>query len=271
MGEGLFDQVDEFRAVESEVDALLGFSIRDLCLNDPDARLNQTQYTQPALYVVNALNWYRAVANGDRPQFIAGHSLGEYNALLAAGVFDLLTGLKLVKRRGELMAQARNGSMTAVTGMESAKVGSVLRTEGLQSLDVANFNSPTQTVIAGPVEDLKRAAPLLEKAGAQMCVPLPVSGAFHSRYMVPAAREFELFISDMEFKATQLPVISNVTARPYPVGTPTATVRSLLVKQISQPVRWVQSVLYLRHAGVTKFREMSAGTVLMKLVDQIKT
>src|SRR6266404_1591097 len=166
MGEGLFDAVPEYTAVEEKVDDMLGYSLRELCLTDPQTQLGLTQYTQPAMYVVNALHLYKALSEGARPAAVAGHSLGEYNALLAAGVFDLLTGLRLVKKRGELMAQAKDGSMSAITGLDAAKIAPVLRAEGLSGIDVANFNSPTQTVISGPADELKRAAAPLEKAGA---------------------------------------------------------------------------------------------------------
>jgi malonyl CoA-acyl carrier protein transacylase len=271
MGEALFDAVPEFRELEEKIDAMLGYSLRQLCLADPHSRLGQTQYAQPAIYITNALHFYKVLSDGVRPSAFAGHSLGEYNALMAAGVFDLLTGLKLVKRRGELMAQASNGSMSAVTGFDSSKIAAILRVEGLTGIDVANFNSPTQTVISGPVDELKRAATPLERAGAQMCVPLPVSAAFHSRYMAAAARAFDEFVESVEFdfKVPQLAVISNVTGRPYPTGNPNATVRSLLVKQIVQPVQWVKTVLYLRNAGIAEFREIGTGNVLTRLADQI--
>jgi malonyl CoA-acyl carrier protein transacylase len=271
MGEALFDAVPEFGEFEAQIDAVLGYSLRQLCLADPQSQLGQTQYTQPAMYIVNALHFYKAQSDGVRPLAFAGHSLGEYNALMAAGVFDLLTGLKLVKRRGELMSQASSGSMSAITGFDPSKIAAILRVEGLTGIDVANFNSPMQAVISGPVDELKRAAGLLEKAGAQMCIPLPVSAAFHSRYMAAAARAFDEFLGGIEFdfKAPQLAIISNVTGRPYPTGNPNATVRSLLVKQIVQPVQWVQTVLYLRRAGISEFREIGVGNVLMRLADQI--
>jgi malonyl CoA-acyl carrier protein transacylase len=272
MGEGLFDTVSEYLAVEEEVDALVGYSMRELCLADPQGVLGQTQYTQPALYVVNALHYYKAVSEGAQAAALAGHSLGEFNALLAAGMFDFLTGLRLVKRRGELMAQATHGTMMAVIGLDAAKIPAALLAHGLTSIDVANFNSPTQTVISGPADDLKSAVAPLEKAGAQTCIPLPVSAAFHSRYMAPAARAFEEFISghEFDFKPPQISVIANVTSRPYPGGNPNATVRSLLVKQIVQPVQWVNTIRFFRHAGVNEFRELGPGNVLTRLVDQIR-
>src|SRR5205823_10542755 len=122
MGQGLFDDVREYAAVERDVDALLGYSMRKLCLEDADNRLKETQFTQPSLYVVNALHYYKAVREGVQPSYLAGHSLGEYNALLAAGVFDFLTGLRLVKKRGELMSRARNGGMGAVIGMSASTI-----------------------------------------------------------------------------------------------------------------------------------------------------
>src|SRR3954452_21537571 len=122
MGQDLFNEVPEFLSAEQEIDALLGYSVRKLCLEDGDKQLSQTQYTQPCLYVVNALHYYKAVADGARPEYLAGHSLGEYNALMAAGAFDFMTGLRLVQRRGELMAGAKNGAMAAVIGLSSEAV-----------------------------------------------------------------------------------------------------------------------------------------------------
>src|SRR5690348_13345242 len=122
MGQGLFDEMEQYAAVEKDVDALLGYSLRKLCLEDTDGRLKETQFTQPSLYVVNALHYYKSVNDGLIATCVAGHSLGEYNALLAAGVFDFLSGLRLVKKRGELMAKARNGGMSAVIGLGANQI-----------------------------------------------------------------------------------------------------------------------------------------------------
>src|SRR6202030_3167732 len=131
MGQGLFDEVREYTAVEKDVDALLGYSLRKLCLEDAENRMKETQFTQPCLYVVNALYYYKAVSQGVRPAYLAGHSMGEYNALLAAGVFDFMTGLRLIKKRGELMAQARNGRMAAVIGLSAGTIARLIRDNGL--------------------------------------------------------------------------------------------------------------------------------------------
>ncbi|HET8798555.1 MAG TPA: acyltransferase domain-containing protein, partial [Thermoanaerobaculia bacterium] len=236
MGQGLFDEVREYAAVEKEVDAIVGYSMRRLCLEDPENKLKETQYTQPSLYVVNALHYYKALSQGTQPSYLAGHSLGEYNALLAAGVFDFLTGLRLVKRRGELMAQARNGGMGAVIGLSASAIEKAIQDNGLGTLDVANFNTPTQTVVSGPVDDIRRAGPIFEKAGAQMFIPLQVSAAFHSRYMADAGKAFAEFLAPMSFSAPKIPVISNATAQPYPSDNASDAVKSLLASQITHSV-----------------------------------
>ena len=268
MGQGLFDEVREYAALEPDVDRLVGYSMRQLCLDDPDNRLKETQYTQPALYVVNALHYYKAHSAGTRPDMVAGHSLGEYSALLVAGAFDFLTGLRLVRERGALMAKARDGGMAAVVGVGVERVADILRRERLESLDVANYNTPKQVVVSGPVGDIERAGPIFTQAGA-MFFPLPVSAAFHSRYMTEASVEFERFLATVSFNALTLPVISNVSGAPYPGGG-AAAIRDALVSQLRMPVLWEQSVRYMMRAGVTEFTEMGPGNVLTRLVQQIK-
>ena len=271
MGGRLFDEVEEFAAVESEVDELLGFSVRRLCSEGPQAKLSETQFTQPCLYVVNALHHYKALSTGWRPQLLAGHSLGEYNALHAAGAFDFLTGLRLVKKRGELMGQARHGGMAAVLGLAPDRIGAVINDAGLDDLDVANFNSPTQTVVSGPSATIARAGQYFERAGAERYVPLSVSGAFHSRYMQPAADEYADFLAGFLFQNLAVPVLSNVTARPYKTDDAGANVSELLVKQITSPVRWSATVWYLvgRGGADAVFRESGPGDVLTKLFHKI--
>lgn len=270
MGQGLFDEVREYAAIERDVDALLGYSMRRLCLEDADNKLKETQYTQPSLYVANALHYYKALSDGARPSYLAGHSLGEYNALLAAGSFDFMTGLKLVQKRGELMSRARNGGMAAVIGLSGAAIADAMQKAGLAGVDVANYNSPSQVVISGPVDEIKRAVPLLETAGARMVMPLPVSAAFHSRYMADAAREFADFLAPMRFSEPRIPVIANVTAEPYPAPDASEAIKATLVRQITHSVQWTQSVRYLLKQGVTQFSEMGPGNVLTRLIQQIQ-
>jgi malonyl CoA-acyl carrier protein transacylase len=270
MGQGLFDEVREYTAVEKDVDALLGYSLRKLCLEDAENRMKETQFTQPCLYVVNALYYYKAVSQGVRPAYLAGHSMGEYNALLAAGVFDFMTGLRLIKKRGELMAQARNGGMAAVIGLSAGTIARLIRDNGLDTLDVANFNAPSQIVLSGPVDDIKSAAPIFEKGGARMYMPLQVSAAFHSRYMTDAAKAFADFLAPVSFAALQIPVVANATAQLYPTLNAVESVKSLLVKQITNSVRWTQSMRMLIHLGVTQFSETGPGNVLTRLMQQIQ-
>ena len=263
MGQGLFD-APEYAAVEREVDSILGYSLRKLCLEDTDNRLKETQFTQPCLYVVDALHYYKALREGKRAAYLAGHSLGEYVALLAAGVFDFIAGLRLVKKRGELMAGAKNGGMGAVVGLGVSVVEKTIRQNGLGSLDVANYNSPSQLVVSGPIEDINRAGTKFEEAGARMYMPLPVSSAFHSRYMADVGRAFAEFLTPFSFAAPRIPVIANVTAKLYPAD----SVKSLLVQQITQPVQWTRSVRTLMASGVTEFTELGPGNVLTRLVQQ---
>lgn len=269
MGQALFDDVREYTTVEKNVDELLGYSVRETCLRDEGNRLRQTEFTQPCLYVVNALHYYNAVAQGETPSYVAGHSLGEYNALLAAGVFDFLTGLEIVKKRGELMSLTGNGGMAAVIGLGVSQIARVIEHGALSDIDVANFNSPSQTVISGRVEDIKRAGPLFQKAGARMYMPLPVSAAFHSRYVADAAKKFADFLASMTFRSPKIPVIANVTAEPYPTENSEATIE-LLVRQITCSVQWTQSVRYLLSQGITEFKELGPGNVLTRLVQQIQ-
>jgi malonyl CoA-acyl carrier protein transacylase len=265
MGADLFDRFADWTA---EADEVLGYSIRRLCLDDPDGDLGRTAFTQPALFVVNAMTW-RARVEADRPDpaFVAGHSLGEYNALLAAGVFDFATGLRLVRRRGQLMGQVGGGGMAAVVGLEPARIEAVLGgTDAGRRLDVANFNSFDQTVIAGPTEDLAAVKPDFEAAGVRAFIPLNVSAPFHSRYMREAETAFRAFLGIRAFAAPEMPVVSNVGARPYEAD----AVGETLASQIGHSVRWLDSVLFLLDQGVTEFEEVGPGTVLTKLVSQIR-
>ncbi|HDR9511996.1 [acyl-carrier-protein] S-malonyltransferase [Burkholderia cepacia] len=251
---------------------LLGYSIADLCLHDPHHQLRLTQYTQPALYVLNALGWYRWQEAGGTVDALAGHSLGEYSALLVAGCFDFETGLRLVQKRGQLMGEARGGAMAAVLGMSADALQTFLREHGLDSIDLANLNSPTQSVIAGDTATINQAAALLVARDVQ-CVPLNVSAPFHSRYMREVQQVFATFLRDFTFQDPVIPVIANATARPYGAG----QVAELLARQIASPVWWTDSIRYLMGQDLDfSYQEIGAdpkrigGTVLGKLVDETR-
>lgn len=265
MGEGLFD---EFRELTKQADEVLGYSIQELCLNDAGGNLHQTQFTQPALYTVNAMSYLKKIIDtGQSPDFVAGHSLGEYNALFAAGAFDFKTGLELVKKRGELMNRATGGGMAAVVGLTEEQIREVLRTNGLSGIDIANLNAPTQIVISGTKADIDQAQPVFESIkGVEMFVPLRTSGAFHSRYMQEAMREFENFIENFQFLDMKIPVISNVKARPYNAS----ALSENLVRQITHPVKWTESIRYLMGKGHMAFEEIGVGKVLTGLIARIQ-
>jgi malonyl CoA-acyl carrier protein transacylase len=265
MGRDLFDRLPEFTDIEPEIDRLLGFSVRSTCLQNEGDRLQQTRFTQPCLYLVNSLHYFAALREFGPPDAVAGHSLGEYNALLAAGAFDLLTGLRLVQRRAALMGDCGSGGMMAVLGLDGAAILPALTAAGLQAIDIANRNSPSQTVLSGPVEGLTRAAAVLQQAGAQACVRLAVSGAFHSRYMSGAARSFSESVAHVTFARLRIPVIANATGRPYPESD-SRLIGDLLVSQITQTVQWNGGIRYLIERGARSFREVGPGSVLTRLL-----
>ncbi|HTG00698.1 MAG TPA: ACP S-malonyltransferase [Nitrospirota bacterium] len=263
MGAGLFERYPDLTA---QADAVLGYSIKELCLVDPDDKLKRTDYTQPALYVVDSLSYLAKVEDEKIiPDFVIGHSLGEYAALYAAGAFGFTVGLKLVQKRGALMNAATGGGMAAILGMTGDAVASALAELGAGSIDVANFNSPGQTVISGPKADIEAFAPQLKEKGARRVVILPVSGAFHSRYMKPAANDFEAFLTQFSFASLKIPCIANCSAQPYTDD----SIGSNLVRQIYSSVRWVETVKNLRGRGAETFVEIGPGSVLSGLIRQI--
>ena len=265
MGGTLFD---EFKELTTEADEILGYSIKECCIEDPNSNLGQTQYTQPALYIVNALSYLKKIqGTGKKPDFVAGHSLGEYDALFAAGAFDFATGLKLVKKRGQLMSLATGGGMAAVIGLKEEQIAEILKQNNLQNIEMANYNSPTQIVISGSKQDIEYAKPIFERIKeVQMFIILKTSGAFHSRYMGEAKREFEIFLNAFTFSELTIPVISNVHARPYKQS----DIKLNLIEQITQPVRWTESIRYLMGRGEMEFEEIGVGKVLTGLVRRIK-
>ncbi|UAA37179.1 ACP S-malonyltransferase [Paraneptunicella aestuarii] len=263
MGEGLFER---FAELTKKADNILGFSIKELCLEDPGKKINETQFTQPALYVVNALSYYKALQDtGVEPDFVAGHSLGEFNALLAAGGFDFETGLKLVKKRGELMSQAPEGAMAAILRGSKEQIESVLEKNGLHNIDLANYNTPSQIVISGAKKEIAQAQACFQEAGMAY-YPLNTSGAFHSRFMEPIKEQFSEYLKQFEFSELKIPVISNVTARPYN----NEDVVKNMSAQLASGVRWSDSIQYLiNHAKSAsdemEFVEIGSGDVLTKI------
>ncbi|MBB1242387.1 ACP S-malonyltransferase [Streptomyces durbertensis] len=264
MGRELFDRFPE---LEQEASDVLGYRLRELCLADPNGQLGETRYTQPAMFVVNALAYRAALADGaERPDVAIGHSLGEYNALEAAGVFDFADGLRLVAARAAAMAEVRGGGMSAVVGLSEVTLRFLLLRAGFASLDLANLNTAAQTVVAGPVADLEEAGQVLEDAGARMVRRLTVSGPFHSRYMAPARAALDPLVRSLPLRAPAFPVLANRTTEPYrPDNT-----AELLLEQIDHPVRWRETVESLLRWHDPRFTEIGESTVLRSMLRQIR-
>ena len=263
MGKELFSK---FPDLTQKADSILGYSIEDLCLKDPRHKLNQTQFTQPALYVVNALSYRKKIQEtGRKPDFVVGHSLGEYNALEVSGAVSFEDGLKLVQKRGLLMSRAPEGGMAAVLGAKGEQVKKLLKKFGFDAIDVANFNSPEQIVISGLKQDIVKASDIFQEAGKKYII-LNTSGPFHSRYMESSKVQFEEFLKGFDFFELQIPVISNVTARPHIQS----QIAANLAKQITHSIKWTESIRYLLAQGDVEFQEMGVGTVLTKLISYIK-
>ncbi|WP_444944862.1 ACP S-malonyltransferase [Microbulbifer sp. ZKSA006] len=264
MGKDLFDKYPE---LVEQADEQLGYSIKELCLSDPDRVLNKTEYTQPALYTVTVLSYLDRVKNGGMyPEYVAGHSLGEYCALFSAGAFDFITGLKLVQKRGELMGRAGSGGMAAIVNVDQQRVKEILAGLSFGNIEVANINSKFQCIISGLYDDVfsTEVETVFEDAGAQV-VPLNVRTAFHSRYMDDAQKEFEVFLSGFDLLPLKITVISNYTARPYPSD----GYKKYMSLQISHPVKWYESISWLIARGYTDFEELGPGDVLTKLSKRI--
>ncbi len=263
MGKGLFEQYGD---MVQQADTILGYSIAELCLDDPERQLGFTQYTQPALYVVNALSYQDEIKKTEHfPGCLAGHSLGEYNALQASGAINFEDGLKLVKKRGELMSRAPKGAMAAILGSTEDEIDRLLKDNNLSAIDVANYNSHNQTVISGLEEDISRAQSIFSEGNIKF-IPLNASGAFHSRYMKPAATEFKKYIHQFTFSSPRIDVISNVHARPYTQE----KIKENLTAQITSSVKWSESIRYMMDLGVTEFKELGAGHVLAALIEKIQ-
>lgn len=253
------DVLDEFPELVAECDAAMGLSMRTLCLEGPDAQLADTRYSQPALFLVNALEARRALANGERPDIALGHSLGEYNALEVAGALSFGAAVSLVVRRGQLMSAARGGTMAAVIGVDD--LDALLAEADAADLELANLNSPAQLVVSGDEAAIKRLVAHARRTKRARVVPLSVSAAFHSRNMEPAAAEFEQSLRATTFHDPTIPVIANVTGEPYPAG----RVVDLLARQMRSQVRWWDALMTLRRQGVTEARQLGPGEVLTGL------
>ncbi|HET8571705.1 MAG TPA: ACP S-malonyltransferase [Candidatus Limnocylindria bacterium] len=269
MGHALADGSPAARATFDEADAVLGWSVSDLAWKGPEERLNDTRFTQPALFSTSlaALAALRERVELS-PAFVAGHSVGEYAALVAAGVLPFADGLRLVARRGELMrAETASGGMTAVIGLDRETVASVVASVASPAdLVVANDNAPGQVVISGTTAAIAAAEEPLKAAGARRVLPLKVSGPFHSPSMAPVSDALADAFEAVAWSEAAVPVVSNVTAD---AETDPQRLRNLLAEQVRSPVEWVASVRRMVDDGVDTFVECGPGNALSGMVRRI--
>jgi [acyl-carrier-protein] S-malonyltransferase len=270
MGKSLADTYASARAVFEEADAALGFALSKLCFEGPDDQLKLTTNTQPALLTVSTAAFAALRELGHTPDYVAGHSLGEYSALVAAGALKFADAVRLVRKRGQYMQEAVPqgvGAMAALLKLPAGKLDEILA-EAAQGevVSAANLNSPDQVVIAGHAGAVERAMTLAKNAGARRAVALPVSAPFHCALMKPAQDRLAVDLQNTEFSDPRWPLINNVGAREVRSG---AEARQGLIDQVSSPVRWADSVRTLAALGVGRAIEVGAGAVLTGLLRAI--
>jgi [acyl-carrier-protein] S-malonyltransferase len=270
MGKELAGNHPAARSVFDAADKALGFSVSDLCFSGSEEALKLTANTQPAILTVSVATLRVLEENGVQPAYVAGHSLGEFSALVAAGGLEFSDAVRLVRRRGEYMQSAVPegvGAMAAILGLAPAQVAGICRqaADG-QVVAPANLNSPEQTVISGHAGAVKRAVELASAGGAKRAVMLPVSAPFHSSLMQPAAVKLESDLRTTEFRPLRIPLVNNADAE---LTTDGDEAREGLVRQVTLPVRWEESVRELIDQGVNTFVEVGPGRVLTGLLRQI--
>ncbi|MCL6637809.1 MAG: ACP S-malonyltransferase [Alicyclobacillus sp.] len=272
MGRSLYQQYETARAVFAEADQTLGFSLSELCFAGPEDQLKLTYHTQPALLTVStAAHRVFAEQTGLDPLVVAGHSLGEYSAVVAAGGLPFAQAVSLVYRRGRWMEEAvpsGQGTMAAVLGLDGEALAAVCRnaSTGGELVQVANLNCPGQVVISGHTGAVARASELAKAAGARRVIPLEVSGPFHCELMRPAADQLTTALQSASFVNTRVPVVANVDAQ---ARTAAAAIRQALIDQLVQPVRWEEDVRAMLALGAEAFVEFGPGTVLSGLIKKI--
>ena len=273
MGRDLYEVNATVQRLFDEADALLGFSLSSLCFNGPEDALMDTVNQQPALFTTS-IAMFMALQAQDTlpPAFVTGHSMGELSALTAAGCMSFADGLKLARRRGELMAQAGErepGAMAAVLALDTPTVAQICQEISGKNgcfVQVANDNCPGQIVISGDKDALNEAVDLINEAGARKVVVLPITIAAHSPLMASASSEFAKAIASTSIQTPQIPIIGNVTAQPL---TTVDDIRAELGSQLTAPVRWTESMNYLVEQGVDAVMEVGPGDVLLKLMKRI--
>jgi len=272
MGKALADAYPAARRVFEEADDALQFSISRLCFEGPDDQLKLTENTQPALLTVSTAAFAVLKEQGIEPDYVAGHSLGEYSALVAAQSLQFADAVRLVRKRGRYMQQAvppGEGAMAALLKLPEGKLDAILEQAAQgQIVSAANLNSPDQVVIAGHTAAIHRAIELAKAAGARRAVLLPVSAPFHCTLMKPAQDRLRPDLDATQFRDLSCPLVNNWQAREIRTG---GEAREGLFQQVPNPVRWLESVRYLASQGATRFIEIGAGSVLCGLLRNIDT
>ena len=270
MGRNLAEHFPECRAVFDAADEALGFSISKLCFEGSEEELKQTENTQPSILTVSVAAYRIVEKRGIVPDFVAGHSLGEYSGLVASGALDFLSAVKLVRKRGKYMQEAvpaGEGAMAAIMGLSPSDVTDICKkASNGDVVSPANLNSPEQIVISGAAAAVKRAVEIASQSGAKRAVILPVSAPFHCPLMEPAQKRLEPELRAAAFGSLKFPLITNVDAEAITSG---EEARDALIRQVTMPVRWLDSVHEMIENGVTVFVEVGPGRVLSGLLRQI--
>ena len=272
---GMLAELAEHSPIVTETFAqasdVLGYSLWDLVQNGPEEELNKTWKTQPALLAASVAIWrVWQEKQGKMPQMMAGHSLGEYSALVCAGVIDFAAAIKLVELRGQLMQEAvpaGTGAMYAIIGLDNDAIAKACEEAAQgQVVSPVNFNSPGQVVIAGNKEAVERAGALCKEAGAKRALPLAVSVPSHCALMKPAADKLAVALQEIEFKQPEIQVVNNVDVK---AQTDANAIRDALVRQLYNPVRWTETVEFIADKGITQLLEIGPGKVLTGLTKRI--
>ena len=270
MGLDLYENTDLGRNYYDLANDILGEDIKDISFNGPDEKLKITKFTQPAIFIVSTIISHLLLEKGHNPDGVAGHSLGEYSALAAAGGIDFETGLELVKVRSNSMDNAGKlipGTMAAIIGMDKAKIKELTQKLSSEQIVVAaNYNTKNQIVISGNIETVQNFIDVAKKNGARMAIPLNVSGAFHSPLMKPAREELADKLDSIEITDINIPIYSNVNAKPTRKG---SDIKKSLINQLENPVLWFDSINNMVNDKFSKFTEIGPGKVLCGLNKKI--
>ncbi|GEN44882.1 ACP S-malonyltransferase [Alkalibacillus haloalkaliphilus] len=271
MGQSFYNESSEVKEKFEQANDVLGYSLTDLMLNGPEEELTKTENAQPALLLNSVAIFEQIKKAGIEPAMVAGHSLGEYSALYAAGALSFEDALKAVHERGKLMEQAvpsGQGTMTAVLGLDDDTILQITQeiTNNGATVNVANYNCPGQTVISGTVEGVEEAVEQLKEAGAKRALPLNVSGPFHSQLMQPASEQFQKVLDGVALHDAQAPVYANVTAKPVQDA---SEIKQLLTEQLYSPVQFTKTIENMVNEGVDAFVEVGHGKVLSGLVKKV--